>query len=963
MVVRVVLVLFCFLMLAHVALAADPSLIGWWSLDEDSGTVALDASGQGNDGALSENVTWTPDAGRFRGAALYDGADTAHIEISASDMSASAGTVMMWGYLSDPLPAHTTQYFFGHTTQPSYANRIQIYMDGSTSDLDIGLGGSHTLNTDIVTLPTASWLHVALTWDAGNYAVYLDGESIATGSYSGLTDIHDIAHIGNDGNPDSQGTEAFSGMLDECRLYDRALSQEEIQTLMRTGAGMGTAVDPVPASGATDVLRDVTLGWTAGEFAATHDVYFGTSFDDVNAAGRDNPLDVLLSEGQNAASHQPLEILEFGQTYYWRVDEVNAAPDYTIFKGDVWSFTTEPVGYPVEGVIASTNAIPQAGSAVENTVNGSGLNELDQHSVEAGDMWLGLPGADPVTLQYEFDGVYKLHEMLVWNYNVQFELVLGFGLKDVTVEYSIDGVEWTALGDVELAQGTATPDYAANSVIDFGGVAAKYVKLTVNGAYGMMGQYGLSEVRFLSIPAQASEPAPADGAADVSVDAALAWRSGRDAVSHDLYLGADADTLVLAETVQTASYQPDALDFGTTYAWRVDENQEAESWEGPVWSFSTQEYQIVEDFEGYDDDANRIYESWIDGYGVNTNGSQVGYLESPFAEQTIVNSGAQSMPLVYANTGGATVSEATRDLGALDMDTNGAEYLRLFVSGSAPAFFEAPDGTIVMNGIGNDIWNAADQFRYVYKTLTGDGSLIARVDALDGAPNSWAKGGVMIRQDTEAGAVNAFMALTGGSGGGATFQQRPDADVATVSQHTLPGNPFAPPYWVRLDREGNAFSAYLSPDGETWTQAAETVTVNMADPVLIGLALTSHNDAQVTGAAFSNISSTGAVTGGWQVAEIGLAQLDEGNEPQPLYVTLEDNAGQTVSVTHPNAAATALSGWNEWLIPYSDLTGVNLNSIASMTIGVGNPNGGGSGSGLIFIDDIGFGRPAATDGN
>ncbi len=736
-----------------------------------------------------------------------------------------------------------------------------------------------------------------------------------------------------------------------------------VEGILPTGmSAQVLARDPSPASESMDVLRDVDLSWTPGEFAQTHDVYFGTVWDDVNAASADNTLGVLVSPGQTATVFDPGQ-LEFGQTYYWRIDEVNAAPDNTIYQGKVWSFTTEPFAYPIENITASSNGSSTDSEGPENTINGSGLNEQDEHSVEAGDMWLTAGAAEPIWIQYEFDRLYKLHEMLVWNYNVQFEQVLGFGLKDVTVEYSADGAEWTVLGDVVFNKATSLPSYTANTAIAFDGVPARFVRLTIVSGHGLIGQFGLSEVRFMQIPAVAREPEPADGAVDVTVETMLAWRAGRDAITHDVYLGADAEALPLAETVETTSYSPDALNFGTTYAWRIDENQETESWEGPVWSFSTEEYVLIEGFESYDDEENRIYQTWIDGYGVSSNGSTVGYLESPFAEKTIVNSGSQSMPLAYANTGGANVSEATRDLGALDMDTNGAEYLRLFVSGSAPAFFEASDGSIVMNGIGNDIWDNADQFRYAYKNLTGDGSMIARVDALDGSPNSWAKGGIMIRQDTEAGAINAFIAMTGGSGGGATFQQRVAADGESVSEHTYPGNPFAPPYWIRLDREGSTFSAFISPDGETWTQAAETVTVSMADPVLIGLALTSHNANQATSAAFSNVSVTGNVAGAWQVAEIGVAQPTTGNEPQPLYVTLEDSAGQTVSVTHPNAAATALAGWNEWLIPYGDLTGVNLNSIASMTIGVGNSNGGGSGSGLIFIDDIGFGRPASTAGN
>jgi hypothetical protein len=267
-----------------------------------------------------------------------------------------------------------------------------------------------------------------------------------------------------------------------------------------------------------------------------------------------------------------------------------------------------------------------------------------------------------------------------------------------------------------------------------------------------------------------------------------------------------------------------------------------------------------------------------------------------------------------------------------------------------------------MSAIGTDIWGTADEFRYAYKSLSGDGSITARVDYLDVSPNSWAKGGVMIRQGTEGGAINTFMAMTGGSGNGATFQQRMTEGGASVSQHTYADGPFAPPYWIRLTREGDTFKAFTSADGENWTERGDTVTLSMSDPVLIGLALTSHNAAQATSAAFSNISTTGNVTGQWTTADIGVAQPTGGNVPDSLYLAIEDTSGNVAVATHPDAGITARSGWNEWVIPFSDLSGVNLNRVATMYIGVGdrdNPTAGGTG--LIFIDDIGYGKPAATE--
>jgi hypothetical protein len=746
----------------------------------------------------------------------------------------------------------------------------------------------------------------------------------------------------------------FQGVVDDLQIYDRPLTQEEIRQVMSLSPE--SAKDPSPADGQDGISRDVVLRWTPGEFAATHDVYLGTSFDDVNdGAG------TLVSAGQTAASYDPGGLLDFGQTYYWRVDEVNAAPDNTIFKGEVWSFTTELFAYPIENVVATTNGVFEAGAGPENTIDGSGLNAADEHSTASEDMWLASPGAEPLYIQYEFDRLYKLHEMLVWNYNVQFELMLGFGLKGVTVESSADGADWAALGDFEFAQATANGTYTANTIVGFEGAAVKCVRLNVNSGWGPMGQFGLSEVRFLHIPAFAREPQPADGATDVAADTALSWRAGREAVVHDVLLGTEAEALTVVDSVSEARYVPGNLEFGMTYYWQINEVNETDAislWAGDVWSFATQEFAVIDDMESYDDDENRIFDTWLDGF-VNETTSTVGYFEAPFAEQSIVNSGRQSMPLEYANDVAPFYAEAERDLGSVNITGNGADTLRLFVAGLAPAFNEATDGTILMNAIGADIWDVADECRYACKQLTGDGSMVARVDALDGAPSTWAKAGVMIRQSAAVGSTHSFMCMTGGDGNGASWQGRPGENAASVNNDAT--SAVAPPYWVRIDRSGDTLTGFISADGQNWTQNGDPRSIPMTDPVLIGLALTSHNAAQATSAQFSNVSFTGSVSGDWQIAEIGVGQ-PEGNDPEALYVALEDTTGKVAVVTHPDPGVTARSGWTEWIIPYTDLTGVNLGRVAAIYIGVGdrdNPSAGGAG--LVFVDDIGYGRPAVVE--
>ncbi len=727
-----------------------------------------------------------------------------------------------------------------------------------------------------------------------------------------------------------------------------------VAALPSTPAGLASA--PAPEDETSDVPREVVLSWTAGEFAATHDVYLGMSFNDVNDASRADPRDVLVSEGQTATSYDPPDLLEFGETYYWRVDEVNAAPDNTIFKGEVWSFTTEPFAYAIQNVTA-TASNSSADTAPENTVNGSGLNEDDQHSTAASDMWLTAADAErPVWIQYEFDRVRKLHEMLVWNYNVQFEPVLGFGLKDVTVEYSIDGDEWVLLGDVEFAQATARSDYVANTVVDFEGIAAKFVRLTINSGYGPMGQFGLSEVRFLYIPAQAREPQPNDGANDVDPEVVLAWRAGRDATSHDVYLGTDAEELPLVDSVVGTSLVPDELTFGTTYYWQVDAISD-EVWAGDLWSFTTLEYRLIDGFEDYTDDIDAgeaIFDTWLDGW-VNDSGSTVGYFDAPFAEQAIVRSGSQAMPLFYDNTESPFYSETERTFDSTqDWTANGADTLRLFAAGVGAPFVETAEDTVLITGGGADIWETADEFRYVYKSLSGDGSMTVRVLDNGSGTNAWAKGGPMIRQSLDAGAINVMGAVTGGEGGGGTFQWRSEASAASESNRTLTG--IAPPYWVRLTRQGNTFTVEMSADGEQWEQqGAAPIDIAMQDPVLIGLAVTSHAAGELRTYEFDNISTTGNVTGDWEVADVGVDQ-DQGNDPAPFYVALEDAAGKVAVASHPDLVIRG--GWNEWAIPLSDFAGINTSRIRTIYIGVGDRNAPtAGGTGVVYIDDIGFGRP------
>ncbi|MEN6578699.1 MAG: hypothetical protein ABFD90_20300, partial [Phycisphaerales bacterium] len=115
------------------------------------------------------------------------------------------------------------------------------------------------------------------------------------------------------------------------------------------------ATFPVPEDGATDVVRDTVLAWTAPASAGKHHVYLGTDLDDVNNATLAEDLGTLVGADQTDAAYEPANVLAYGQTYYWRIDEVNAA-DGEVTRGDLWSFTVEPYAYPVENVTATASS-------------------------------------------------------------------------------------------------------------------------------------------------------------------------------------------------------------------------------------------------------------------------------------------------------------------------------------------------------------------------------------------------------------------------------------------------------------------------------------------------------------------------------------------------------------------------------------------------------------------------------
>ena len=901
-------------------------LIGYWKLDESSGTTAIDVADGDNNGTLANAAQWQPSGGRSGGAVLYDSEEnTGRVEIPTIGMSASEGTIMVWGKLAQPYPPNRNDasYFFGHTTQPSYANRIQLYMNTADTNLDLGLGDTHTRRTDLMVLQTDIWYHVALVWDSGNYGVFVNGEEIASGTYTGLTAIFNIMDIGNDGNPTSGNEEAFAGLLDEARLYNRALSAVEILAAMKSEP-FPQASGPSPKDGALHTDTWVNLSWRPGDLAVSHDVYLGDNFDDVNNGAGDtfraNQTGVFYVAGFPGYAY-PNGLVP-GTTYYWRIDEVNDAEPNSPWKGNVWSFMVPPK--------TAYNPVPADGAEFVPT--------------DATFTWTAGYGA-------------KLHYVY-------------FGEDFDTVNNATGGAP------IGMASYSPGPLQLAKTYywrIDEFDVAGKYK----------------GDVWSFTTEGAVSGPNPSNGAVDVKPTVVLSWVAGAVSASHEVYFGADADAVRSAtktspeykgaKALGEESYDPGRLLLETTYYWRIDEvngiNPDS-PWVGNVWSFTTGDFFVIDDFEDYDAGENQIWYTWHDGLGYGTpgtadyfagngTGAAVGdETTASYTEETIVHGGGKSMPVAYDNNKQdySKYSEVELKLSAVrDWTEGGVAELSLWFRGypgAVGSFVEGPAGTFTMTGSGADIWAVngveADEFHFSYKMLTGAGSIIARVNSVQNT-NAWAKAGVMIRESLSPNSAHAFAAITPVNGVAAQGRPSTGGVSYNVNQSGITA-----PRWVKLERSvsGN-FTVSHSANGTSWqpVTGATPQNIPMGSNVYIGLALTSHDDALTCQAVFSNVTITGTVGAQWTNQDIGIAS----NATEPLYVALSNSTGSPAVVVHDDPAVAQIDTWTEWVIPLQAFAdqGIVLTNVDRIAIGLGTKGNMTipGGSGKMFFDDIRLNRP------
>jgi len=598
------------LVLSMILTNTQAELIGWWRFDEGSGDVAYDTSGNGLDGTIEGGPQWV--VGKIGGALKFDGDDD---QITLNDpltVGSSSNTVTAWV----KVPLIDTEGL-GATERVGIV--LGSYPDSPNSNWELHAEGQirlwwnggeidHRGTTD---LRDDIWHHLTWVRDKATNAIYMyiDGQLETTIEDLGTDVTFNTTHkIGGDnrGNPPN-----WHGFLDDVRIFRRALSPPEILGIM-LGEVPPYAWGPEPTDGTLHMDTWINLSWKPGPDAVSHDVYLGDIYDDVNDGTGDtfrgNQTTLFYVAGFPGFAYP--EGLVPGTTYYWRIDEVNEANPASPWKGPVWSFSIPPkTAYnpdPADGAEfvdpndPKLSWTPGFGAKLHTIYFGDNFDEVNNAT-----------GGFPQGFTVYAPGPLELEKVYYWRID------------------EFDAVE-TYKGDVW--------------------------SFTTPGAVG--------------------NPRPAHNAADVPLNAILSWTPADSAASHEIYFGTDKETVRNGDTGSpeykgsktsgAESYDPGLLEANTTYYWRVDEvDSQGNVSTGPLWMFTTSTFVLIDDFESYtDDDAagQAIWQTWIDGFGIPDNGAQVGYLMPPYAEQTIVHGGAQSMPLLFTNEAGVTNSEASTTL-------------------------------------------------------------------------------------------------------------------------------------------------------------------------------------------------------------------------------------------------------------------------------------------------------------
>jgi len=492
----------------------------------------------------------------------------------------------------------------------------------------------------------------------------------------------------------------------------------------------------------------------------------------------------------------------------------------------------------------------------------------------------------------------------------------------------------------------------------------------------------------------------------------LEWQAGARSTSHNVYLSQDIAAVATRQSEAfLGSYTSTRVElvdlkWATTYYWHVDAVNEAcegSPWRGHIGRFSTVGTVLIDDFESYDvDHPYRVFETWHDGLSYRVDGEQVyggngtGMVVGEYCfEEIILDSensiiyegilgsckvkyeGWTSMALEYDNTEWPDPNNApppypnnavpsyyseTQRLFDLPMDWttdghNDMAYLSLHYLGKALPLsnHEFSGDQHIVTGTGADIWDKADECTFVSIPMLGNGSIAVEVESIENTAE-WARAGIMMRENLADTARHVTGVVTASNRAEHLYRQYPKG--TTKSRDTGDPNSISLSHWLRLTRQGNYFSAEHSANGQHWESLGPMIYMAMPHEIQIGLVVNSYvDDTTPCKAVFSNLK----VNGSTDVTLETLTNIGQKyNDPDHLYVAVQDVNEQNAVIVHPNDPnAVLVDEWTEWRIPLSALEaqGVDLFHIEQLAIGVGDTPAEGEdrkpgGRGKLYVDQI-----------
>jgi hypothetical protein len=265
-----------------------------------------------------------------------------------------------------------------------------------------------------------------------------------------------------------------------------------------------------------------------------------------------------------------------------------------------------------------------------------------------------------------------------------------------------------------------------------------------------------------------------------------------------------------------------------------------------------------------------------------------------------------------------TISLTVQSVPTLPSIWNDGDIGAVGVAGSA----NYANGTFSVAGAGQGtFFTSSDGFHYVYQTLTGDGTMVARVVSVSG---SAAQAGIMMRETLNPGANHVYLFDYSSS----IYMTERTSTGASSSYQSLGSG--ALPYWIKLARSGNVFTMYSSADGVNWLQQGTSQTVSMAANVYVGLAVSSRTTSALASATFDSVSVSSTAVPAPVITAISATTGSIGS--QVVITGTGFGAQQSGSAVLLNGAGVTVNSWSgtsiSITIPVGATTGPLLVSVA-----------------------------------